>query len=116
MRGRKKMPTEKQNELKAAIEGRGSNITAKWTGNRLDVLMTGRKANGGRYPIRCSATFDDPAAVYGVVVLPPDRHPISRIVFYESLRVGNPDSLPDFVAGCNQLEVWDGAPDAGKAR
>lgn len=111
--------TEKQQQLAAAINAR--NCTAKWwfgaTETRLYVEMGKRD--------RIYLTFDDVVNCFGVKVNQSDASRkallVDRIAFYEALRIGNPDSLPVYLAevaafnAANESNddvelMYDGAP------
>jgi len=112
--------TPKQEALKQAIEARGTFLKANWWFGRIEARLyvecTIRDAETGKR-IKTKTiylTFDDPAECYGCKV-EGRCHPAHRIAFYEALRIGNPETLPKFIAECNETEEWDGAPEATEA-
>lgn len=114
--------TPKQEALKQAIEARGTFLKANWWFGRIEARLyvectirdTYRTKGGGiRWRIKTKTiylTFDDPAECYGCKV-EGRCHPAHRIACYEALRIGNPETLPKFIAECNETEEWDGAPE-----
>lgn len=116
------MQTQKQSELAAAIENR--NAIAVWRGDSL--FVEGPRNAPPKRRDYVVVTFDDAAEVFGAKV--ENNHAtkkplfFDRIAFYESLRIGAPEELENFIAECarhNQRadvvagdtdELWDGAP------
>lgn len=111
--------TQKQAELKSAIESRGDFLSAKWwIGNhesRLYVECTRPHIDAAGNTVKTTKksiylTFDDAAECYGARVVG-RCHPADRIAFYEALRIGNPDALAEYVKECENSDDWDGAPE-----